>query len=71
MNPTTQQLTTVITLLIGGLILSNFYDLLTAIKRGDWIITIQQFINLVGLLGIVWLHFWVEPYLHAKGVALK
>lgn len=52
-----------ITLLAGGLILSNFYDLMDTTQAGNYTTSIRQFINLVGLIALVWLHYFGPQYI--------
>lgn len=48
-----------ITLLAGGLVLSNFYDLLDTLQAGNYINSIRQLINLIGILALIWLHYFM------------
>lgn len=48
-----------ITLLAGGLVLSNFYDFLDALAAKNWQVSLRQLLNLVGILALIWLHYFL------------
>jgi hypothetical protein len=49
----------IITLLAGGLVLSNFYDLLDTLQAGNYLASVRQLINLIGILALIWLHYFL------------
>lgn len=49
----------IITLLAGGLVLSNFYDLLDTLQAGNYVNAVRQLINLIGILALIWLHYFI------------
>lgn len=56
----------IITLLAGGLVLSNFYDLLETLQEGKYLMSVRQFMNLIGVLALIWLHYFMPLVFTAR-----
>jgi hypothetical protein len=52
----------IITLLVGGVIMSNFLDFLEQLTKGDWVGSLRQLFNLLGISALVWIHYF-QPIL--------
>lgn len=48
----------IVTLFAGGVVISNFLDFIDSIAEGNWQVSLRQLFNLVGILALIWIHYF-------------